>query len=278
MNFNQMITELGKVAFQFKKSAIEFLPNFLGAVVIFLIGFLIAKLLRALVYRFFKNIGRLIPYEKVQSRLQPTKLEPSASIISDILYWFIIFFFITVATEAMGLPVVTMWLSGIASYLPKILAAVLIGIFGIIGGVILRDIIISAAASAGITYGNVLGKFAQYAILLTTILIAIDQIGIDISFLMSIIMILVAAVLFGAALSFGLGARTSVSNILASYYLQKTYKIGHRVKIGDMEGEIIQITPTAVILETPYGQVCVPAKQFNEMISVMLTKDQSYES
>ena len=278
MNLNQIIAELGKVAFQFKKSTIEFLPNFLGAAAIFILGFLIAKLLRALTYRFFKNIGRIIPYEKIQSRLQPTRMEQSASVISNILYWIIIFFFITVATEAMGLPVVTMWFSGIASYLPKIFAAVIIGIFGIVGGVIVRDLITSATLSAGITYGNVLGKIAQYAILLTTILIAIDQIGIDISFLMDIIMILIAAMLLGAAIAFGLGARTSVSNILASYYLQKTYKAGHRVKIGDMEGEIIQITPTAVILETSYGQVHVPARQFNEMISVMLTKDSSYES
>lgn len=278
MNFNQMLTELNKFSFQFKKSVVDFLPNFLGALVIFLLGFLIASLLRSLVYRFFKNSGRIIPYEKIQSRLHPSKMEQSASVISRILYWTIIFFFFTIATEALGFPVVTTWLSGIASYLPKVFAAVLIVIFGIVGGVIVRDLIASATLPAGITYGNILGKTAQYTVVLITLLIAIDQIGVDISFLMSIIMILIAAMLLGAALAFGIGARTSVSNILASYYLQKTYKAGQRVKIGDTEGEIIQITPTAVILETSSGQVHIPAKQFNEMISILLAEDSSNES
>lgn len=274
MDFHQIISDFGKIFTNVKQNLFNFLPNFFGAILIFFVGLIVAHLLRAITNRFFKNLGRLIPSEKAKNKLHPTRLEQPAVVISKILYWIVLFFFITVATEAMGLPVVTMWLSGIVSYLPKILIAVLIGAIGIIGGVILRDIIISAATSARIEYGDTLGKLAQYAILLITILIAIDQIGIDIAFLMSIIMILVAALLFGAALAFGLGARTSVSNILASYYLQKIYKVGHRVKIRDMEGEIIQITPTAVILETSYGQVIVPAKQFNEMTSVILKKDQ----
>ena len=59
-------------------------------------------------------------------------------------------------------------------------------------------------------------------------------------------------------MAFGLGARTAVSNILASYYLQKTYTPGHNVRIGEIEGEIIQITPTAVVLATPEGRTLVP--------------------
>jgi small-conductance mechanosensitive channel len=70
-------------------------------------------------------------------------------------------------------------------------------------------------------------------------------------------------------LAFALGSQTSVSNILAAYYLQKIYKIGQTVKIGDIEGQITQMTPTALILQTPAGQMMVPAKVFSETVSTL---------
>lgn len=273
MKYNQPIADLGKLFVQFKQRVFELLPNIVGAIAIFLIGLLIARFLRNLTNRFFKNIGRLIPHKEIQSKLQPVQLERSAGIISNILYWIVIFFFITAATEVLGLPVVTAWLGGITNYLPKIFVAALIGVVGIIGGVVIRDIITTTATSAGITYSNTLGKFSQYAILLVTLLIGIDQIGIDITIITNVLMILISAIFFGAALAFGLGAGTSVSNILASHYAQKTYKVGHIVKISGLKGQIIEITPVAVILQTSDGQLYVPAKQFSEMTSVLISED-----
>jgi small-conductance mechanosensitive channel len=273
MNYNQIIEDIGKMFAQLKQSIIELLPNLLGAVAVFLVGFLAAFLLRALMRRFLKRIGSLIPHKKIQSRLHSANMEGPASVISNIFYWIVIFFFLATATEILGLPVVTTWLSGIAGYLPKILVAVFIGLAGFIGGGLLRDVVATTATSAGIMYGDILGRLAQYAILLMTLLIGIEQVGINITFLTNAIIVLIAAMLFGAALAFGLGARTSVSNILASFYLQKTYQAGNEVKIGGVEGLIVQITPVAVILETSQGQVYLPAKKFNEMASTLLRKD-----
>ena len=92
----------------------------------------------------------------------------------------------------------------------------------------------------------------------------------DISFLTNLIIILVSAALFGAALAFGLGARGAISNILACYYLQKTYKIGQCVNIGERQGRIVRITPEAVILENAEGFVYVPARHFEESPSLLL--------
>jgi hypothetical protein len=73
--------------------------------------------------------------------------------------------------------------------------------------------------------------------------------------------------------AFGLGARTSVSNILASYYLQKAYTVGQLVRIGETQGRIIRMTPTAVLLEASEGRIYVPAKAFSEITSVLLTEE-----
>ncbi|MGB5529022.1 MAG: mechanosensitive ion channel domain-containing protein, partial [Ignavibacteriaceae bacterium] len=97
-------------------------------------------------------------------------------------------------------------------------------------------------------------------------------IGIDIAIVTIIISIIIGALLFSAALSFGLGAKTSVSNIIASYYVHSTYQEGNIIKINNIEGKIIQISSTAVILDTPEGQVSIPAKEFNEQTSILIKK------
>ena len=273
MDYNQLIADLAKLFDQFKQRAIELLPNIVGALALFVIGILIARILRNLTNRFLKNLSRLIPHGEAQRELQQGRLERSARVISNTLYWILIFCFITAATEVLGLPVVTTWLGGIASYLPNILVAVLIGAIGIIGGVVIRDVIATAASSAGLTYSKTLGRFSQYAVLLVTLLIAVDQLGIDISIITNILMILASAMLFGAALAFALGAKTSISNILAAHYVRKMYEVGHSIRIGDMEGQVTEITPVGVVLQSQEGQVYIPAKKFNELTSVLIGED-----
>ncbi|NIR51587.1 hypothetical protein GWO43_23680 [candidate division KSB1 bacterium] len=78
---------------------------------------------------------RLIPNQKISNKVRIfIEEKPITKVIGSILYWILIFFFVTVATETLGLPVVTTWLSGIVGYLPKILSATLIGIAGVTPG------------------------------------------------------------------------------------------------------------------------------------------------
>lgn len=273
MNFAQWLDDLGNLLLEFKDNLILFLPKFIFALLVFFAGYLIARLVQALIKRFVRNADRFVANQKLKRHIQKRDLEQSSVFISRTLYWIIIILFITLASEIMGLPVITTWLSGIVQYLPNIFAAIIIVFVGIIGGRVLADVILSATTKAGISYGNVISKIVQYSVVLITILIAIDQIGIDITLLTIILSVVVAVLLFGAALSFGLGAKTSVSNILASYYLHNIYKEGNTVRINNLEGKIIQITSTAVLLDTPDGQVSIPAKDFNENTSVLIKKD-----
>ena len=273
MNFEQWLNDLGKLLLDFKDTLLIFIPKFLFALLVFLAGYLVARFIQSLVKRFVKNTDRFVSNKKLKNHLQKRDLEQSSIFISKTLFWIIIILFITLASEIMGLPVITAWLSGIVQYLPNIFAAIVIIFVGIIGGRLLADVILSTTTKAGITYANILSKIIQYAILLITILIAIDQIGIDIILLTIILSTVIAALLLGGALSFGLGAKTSVSNILASYYLHDTYKEGNTVRINNIEGKIVEITTTSVVLDTTDGQVSIPAKEFSEHSSVLIKKD-----
>lgn len=95
-------------------------------------------------------------------------------------------------------------------------------------------------------------------------MIAVDQLGVDIAFLTNLFIIILSSILFGAALAFGLGARTSISNILGSYYVRKSYELGSKIKLEDLEGTIVKINDHSIALETKSGTVLIPAKDFSE--------------
>jgi len=242
----------------------------LGIVVLFL-GYLFARLVRSLVSRFIGYLDRTINNNLSGRQLQ-VNLSSSRSFIAKAFFWIIIFFFITLFTEILGLPVITSWLAGLGDYLPKLLAGMVVIFFGIIFSRLASDLVKSRTFKSGIYSSTMLGRIIKYIIMVIAIIIAIDQIGIDISFLTTLTYILLAALLFGAAMAFGIGAKTSVSNILASYYITRTYAEGNLIRIGEHEGRIIKITSTSVYMESDSGQVIIPAKDFNEQKAVLITK------
>ena len=271
MSYQQLLDDFGTLFLGFEQRAVMLLPRLAGALLILLVGLALAYLFRFLSRRLIGELHRLVPGERLQRNLRRLGMEARATqVVGRIVFWIVAIFFLTAATETLGLPVVTTWLGGIGTYLPRFLSAVLIALAGLIGGLFLRGLITTAASSAGLAYAATLGRLAQIAALLVGLLVAVEQAGLNLAFLTSTLLILFGAILFGGALAFALGARTSVANILASHYVQKTYRIGHRVRIGDTEGEIVQITPTAVILEAAEGRVTVPAKRFDEAVSVLL--------
>jgi small-conductance mechanosensitive channel len=270
---NENIINNAGISFdQIYQQLLRFLPDIILAIAIILVGILLAHILRILVHRLFKNIFLLISEKRQQRGLEQIQSGQTVELIGKLLYWVIVFFFMMAASQIIGLPILTAWLNGFMLYMPRILAAAIIVFLGTVGGRLLRDLIAGASAPAGIQYGTVLGKIAQNIVFVIAVLVAVDQLGIDITVLSHVIDIFLAALLFGAALAFGLGARTSVSNILASYYVQRQYRTGQFIKIGEIEGEILQITPTAVIIASTDGHISIPAKKFNEESSIALKK------
>ena len=108
-------------------------------------------------------------------------------------------------------------------------------------------------------------------------MICIEQIGIEITLLTNILTLLIGSLAFALSLSFGLGAKSCVANILGTYYLQKQYAVGSRIRLGETEGQIVRLTSMNVIVETDEGQVSVPARYFHETRSVLLHQESEHE-
>lgn len=196
--------------------------------------------------------------------------ETSLALFGRSIFLLVLLVFVAAATELLELPVVSTWARGLATYLPQVFAAALVVVLGLLAGSVARIGIGQAASTAGLDHAAALGRVVQMAVIGVTGVVAVDQLGIDVSFLVIAVSIALAASLGAAALAFGLGARTAVSNIIATHYLARTYEVGQRVRVGEHEGRIAEISPTAVILETGEGRVHIPAKEFSEQISTLI--------
>jgi small-conductance mechanosensitive channel len=186
------------------------------------------------------------------------------------IFWIIILFALAIVTQTLGIPVLTSWFDRLVQFIPNLLAALVIVLAGVVASRLVGDLIGSAISQTEVTGGQSITKLVRFVILFIASVVAINQIGIDINFLTNLVVVIIAMLLLGAALAFGLGAKTSISNILGAYYFQKSYHVGNLIKVGDVEGEIVKITTTAVYLKTKNGQVVIPAKVFSEEKSTLL--------
>ena len=272
MDVDNLIADLNNMFTNLRDEFLDFIPKLLLSVVVLIIGYLLARLIKYLIIKLIGYFNKLLN-QFTKSSLSYKQLERSANFIGSVFFWLIFLSVFIIISDILGLTLVTDWMERILQYSPNILASIIIILVAVFAGRFLADIISKVSKKVGLTYGNTLGKIAQYLILITAVIIAVDQLGIEVSFLITLVNIVIAALLFGAALAFGLGAKAVVSNILAVFYVRKMYRVGDYIKIGETEGRISKINTTAVVLDTKEGQVLIPAKEFNEYKSFLIKMD-----
>jgi small-conductance mechanosensitive channel len=229
-------------------------------------------LFRLLAVRLIRAIERVVPGRALRGGLPRLTIERRISdIIGLIVFWTVLLFFIAAAADTIGLPLLGASVSGLGFYVPRLLGAVLVVVIGLVVGNLARDAVTATAAAAGAPFAAAVGQIVRVAILVAASLIAVGQLGIDITLLTAILSVTVAAVLGAFALAFGLGARTAVSNIIGAHYLRQMFQAGHTVRFGAIEGTVAAITSTSVVVQVPDGQVVIPAKQFSESVSMLVT-------
>ena len=243
----------------------------LTAVVLAGIGILLAFLLRAIVVRIVRTIERVIPGFSYRTSFAGLAKERRLSdIIGAVVFWAVLLFFLATAADALGVPLLSGAVASLSLLVPRVLAAVLIVVIGLVFGNVARGAITAAAAATGTTFAPALGQVVRLGIILAAGLIAVAELGVDITLLTAILSVGLAALLGGFAIAFGLGARTAISNIVGSHYLRQTFEVGQRIRVGGIEGTIAALTSTAVILTVPEGRTIIPAKQFTEMPSTLV--------
>jgi small-conductance mechanosensitive channel len=242
------------------------------AAILIVLGVALAYLLRVLAVRLVNAIEHAIPGRAFGSDAGIARERRIANMLGALVFWGVLLFFLATAANALGLALLSSVVASFSVFVPRVFAAVLILVTGLVMGNLARSAVTAAAAGAGTAIGPGLGQVVRVAIIIAAALIAVAELGVDIALLTAVFSVAVAALLGGFALAFGLGARTAISNIIGSHYVRQTFEVGQMARIGDVEGTIVELTATAVVLEVPDGRAIVPAKQFGEMTSELVVK------
>ncbi|MEX2582660.1 MAG: mechanosensitive ion channel domain-containing protein [Gemmatimonadota bacterium] len=245
------------------------------AAVLIVLGVGLAYLLRMFTVRLVTAIEHAIPGRGFHTETATARERRIANMLGALVFWGVLLFFVATAANALGLALLSSVVDTLSLFVPRVFAAVLILVTGAVMGNLARSAVTATAAGAGTAIGPGLGQVVRIAIIVASILIAVAELGIDIALLTAVFSVAVAALLGGFALAFGLGARTAVSNIIASHYVRQMFEVGQTARIGGVEGTIVELTATAVVLEVPDGRVIVPATQFAETTSVLVVKRQA---
>jgi len=251
---------------------LAYLPTLILASMLLGLGYMLARVVSVVVTRLLQLMGfdRLLSRTAVQTLLERSGTkQKSSEILGMIGFWIIFLVFLIQASDTLSLTMVSDALTSIAYYIPKIGIAVLVLVLGLIAANFVRELITMTCSSAGITHGTMVAQAVYVAVVLLIVVTAIDALGIDTELLNNTIVILLAGLIGGAALSFGLGSRTAVANLIAAHYLGSMVRVGMTLKIGDNQGTVVAVTPISVVLETREGRVIVPATQVTESTAVI---------
>lgn len=274
MNLSRPLDALEDLVTRLIGSLTEYLPSLLAGILLLLAGWVLARLLQAWSTRLIGGgLAWLTRNDRVRRTMARLGLPQAApTFIGTVVFWVVLLLFLTAAAEVLGLNVLSLLLSGFATYLPSAFSAVLVLFAGLLAGNLVRGLVIEVASSAGLSYAVLLGRTAQIAVILVAAVTGASQLGIDTGPLTLMVTVTGGALLAGAALAFALGAGPVAGNVIAAHYVQQAYRVGDTVQIGVTTGRIVEITQTAVLIESAEGRVLVPACKFSEEPSVLLPK------
>lgn len=252
------------------RNLIALAPAIVGAILLMLLGWIVARILRSLVMRSGRTLSKVAQSAGLATVARDGVRGSTMRIVGSVVYWLIILFFLTAATRTLGLTVFSDWLDRLAGYLPNILSGCVIIFAGAVFANIAKDATEAALSSIGAGQRELAGRVAQGLTLTILLIVGLDQIGIDITVIITVLAVAVAAFLGGLSLAFSLGARAFVSNVIGAHYLDRDFVVGQRIRIDGMEGVILEITSVAVIVETADGRATIPAHLFSEQATMIL--------
>lgn len=250
--------------------ALEYLPKIVAALLLLLLGLVVARLVRALALRAALAVDRLVQGIGVASGGVRAGIgSASARIFADIIFWVVALSFVAGATQLLGLDVFTDWLSDVIRYVPTVLVGVLIVGAGVLLGSLARDMVVATSTTTTAPQRALLGRITQAVILGTAILVGAEQIGIKVTFLVILAGALGGVVAATIAVSVSLGARSYVADLIGARRARTAFSIGQTVRVGNLEGRILDITAVAVVLEVPEGRAVLPASQVAEQVVIV---------
>ncbi|MEX2436743.1 MAG: hypothetical protein WD471_01090 [Candidatus Paceibacterota bacterium] len=194
------------------------LGSVLGALVVFLVGLIVASGLGA----FVEKIVNLIKLDSLLSSLGVRKYFERAGIslnsgkfFGKLTYWFLVIVFLLAASDILGFSTLSAFLKDVLLYIPNVIVAVLIMLAAIIVGDFLKKLVGSSVKSAKLSGHRFLSSLTWWAVILFGFFASLSQLGIANDIVNAIVFGFVAMIALAGGIAFGLGGKEYASFLVS---------------------------------------------------------------
>jgi hypothetical protein len=237
----------------------EFLPQLAGALILLVVGLLLAKLVGWLVRRGLRAAGvdDLAERWRVNETLARAGLQGSLAGVTAVAVRIILSVIVVFAAlMLLGLEPLSQSLNEALLFLPNVIAAAAIVLAGVVLAGLVRERV--DRLTYQMDFPVPLGQLAQIATLAIFAITAAAQVGVSAGVLVLVVAIVLAAVAGTFAIAFGLGGREVARALNAGRFVREAYEVGQTIQVGEWRGRIVAIEPDATVLGTDDGRVRVP--------------------
>ena len=243
------------------KEQIAGIPNEIWALVFILAGLVCGLIARLIFIRIAERISK--------AQDSPAKsLEMALRRAGPIALWTCVFVMVLVALQLLDFQIKI--LGELSNWLPNILIGAIVVLVGHLVGVAVRDFVIRAISDTRIAV--TIGRISYTSIFVIGIIIGLQQVDVDISFLGNSIIVLLGVVIASIGITIGIGSHHHVANLVAKQELANL-SVGDRIKIQNYVGTIVEIRRTKVHLMTEDGTAYIPASLFSHEPFVLVSSD-----
>jgi hypothetical protein len=195
----------------------DFLPQLTAALLLLIVGWLIAKLIR----RAFVKVLRLLRVDVAAEKsgvenflLRGGVQFTTVTILGSLIYWLTLFMVLFAALNILGLQAAADIFNKIILYIPNVIVAIVVLIFGTMFAKFIQGISLTYLSNVGFEGAQLVSYLAQYAIVIFVVSIALEQLAIGGQVLVSAFQIAFGGLCLALALAFGLGGREWAARIL----------------------------------------------------------------
>ncbi|MDP2921050.1 MAG: hypothetical protein Q8O12_01590 [Candidatus Omnitrophota bacterium] len=198
--------------------AATFMPTLIGIIVILIVGWIVAAVLKSVVVKLLKMIQFDTASERsgLSDVLRKGGIKNTLSeLMGGLIYWVIMLLVFMTALNALGMTVVASLLDKVILYIPNVIAAIFIISLGIFFASIIGSIVMTASMNAGIKQAKFLSQLTRTVIVIFAVIMTMEQLSIATAILNTTITILLGAIGLAFALAIGLGSKDIAGKLMA---------------------------------------------------------------
>lgn len=204
---------------------VNFLPKLLAVIIILFAGWLVARAIKAGTRRLLElaHFDKLATQSGLEAFLKHGEIDLTlAGIISQVVYWMVILLFVITGANALGLNEVSNMLQALVNYLPRVIVAILVMIFGTLLARFVNRLVFAWLHSINFSGALPISTSAEYAIQIFALFVALEQLGLGTNILTALFVIVFGAIFLALAIAFGLGGKEWAAEAIASIRASKT--------------------------------------------------------